>query len=59
MEVDPGDTSGRRYRVKPEVLRDGLPPDVALATTYDVEEEFDRMAAIFVAGVAALLADEP
>lgn len=58
MEVDPADATGRRYRVRPEVLRDGLPVDVALTTTYDVDDEFDRMVRIFVAGLAAQLGDQ-
>jgi AcrR family transcriptional regulator len=51
MEVEPGDPSRRRYRVKPDVLRAGLPPDVALTTSYDVDEEHDRMARTFVDGL--------
>jgi hypothetical protein len=51
MEVDPGDPSRRRYRVKPAVLRAGLPPDIALTTSYDVEEEHDRVTRTFVDGL--------
>ena len=51
MEVDPRDASRRRYRVKPDVLRAGLPPDVALTTSYDIDEEHDRMTRIFVDGL--------
>jgi AcrR family transcriptional regulator len=58
MEVDPRDPTGRRYRVRPEVLREGLPGDVALTTTYDADEEFERMAAIFVAGLVSQLSDQ-
>jgi hypothetical protein len=38
------------------VLRDDLRPDVALTTTYDIDDEFERMASIFTAGLAAQLA---
>jgi AcrR family transcriptional regulator len=55
MEVDPGDPSGRRYRVKPDVLRDDLPSDIALTTSYDVDEQHDRMTSLFVAGLGVEL----
>jgi AcrR family transcriptional regulator len=51
MEVDPDDPSGRRYRVKPDVLRADLPPEIAVTTSYDVDEEHDRMTGIFIAGL--------
>jgi AcrR family transcriptional regulator len=51
MEVDPGDPSRRRYRVKPDVLRAGLPPEVVLTTSYDVDEEHDRMTRLFLDGL--------
>jgi hypothetical protein len=55
MEVDPADPSQRRYRVKPDVLRAGLPVDVALTTSYDVDDEHERVTRIFVGGLRVQL----
>jgi AcrR family transcriptional regulator len=55
MELDPSDPSARRYRVKPDVLRDDLPGDIALTTAYDVDEQHDRMTNLFVAGLGVEL----
>jgi AcrR family transcriptional regulator len=55
MELDPADPSARRYRVKPDVLREDLPGDIALTTSYDVDEQHERMTNLFVGGLGVEL----
>jgi AcrR family transcriptional regulator len=51
MEADPADPTGRRYRAKPDVLRDDLGADVALTTTYDVDHQYELTTSIFISGL--------
>jgi AcrR family transcriptional regulator len=55
METDPADPSGRRYRVKPEMLRPDLDSGVARTTSYDVDTEHELTTTLFIAGLRAEL----
>jgi len=56
LEPQPNDRGGRRYRVKPGVLRRDLPPEIRLATSYDPDQQHEIMTEIFVDGLHAQLA---
>lgn len=56
METVRGEGGGRRYRVKTDVLREGLPPHLALAASYDPDQQHEIMTDIFVDGLRAQLA---
>jgi hypothetical protein len=51
MEADPRDPTGRTFRVKPEMLRTDLASRVALSTSFNLDEQFERTVDLFVAGL--------
>lgn len=55
LEPQPNDREGRRYRVKPGILRKDLPPEIRLATSYDPDQQHKIMTEIFVDGLHAQL----
>jgi AcrR family transcriptional regulator len=55
MEPVPNGGGGKRFRVKPGVLRQNLPPDLAAAALYDPDEQHKIMTDIFIDGLRARL----
>jgi AcrR family transcriptional regulator len=56
MEPTPNEHGRNRYRVKPELLREDLPAELAQTTSYDLDLQHQIMTDIFINGLKAQLA---
>jgi AcrR family transcriptional regulator len=56
MEPVPNGNDAKRFRVKPGVLRQNLPADLAAATVYDPDQQHQILTDIFIDGLRAQIA---
>jgi hypothetical protein len=57
MEPVPNGSDAKRFRVKPGVLRQNLPADLAAAALYDPDQQHKILTDIFVDGLRAQLTE--